>query len=473
VLAVNVNSFGLASEDLRLKFKPHSLRAMEEYDTSSKRPGSWVRDEMCKLRNVVLALLVVQTTAIVLLMRYSRTMARPADAGPIYLASAAVFMAEALKLPYCLLMVARIGGSWRGFTNLLQSEVLGQPAETFKCAVPALAYTIQGNLLFSALSNLDPPTYQVTYQTKTLFTALFSRILLGRTLANSQVGRGFVLAERAVSSKYSHSSWTSDGFPTRLLAVARARAALRRNGARLGPARRGAQLLGRRRLGAPWRRRGAPFTCLPPPPLISQRRRAPVPKAVYRAVFLWVLLVCWLQVLGAAVLSSLSSVYFERMLKRPAKSAVAGAEAAGLWLRNIQLGAFALPLAGLTMLCNDAEQLRSHGLFHGFGPVVWSVVLLNGCGGLLVAATMKYADNIVKCFAAALAIICGMLLSVPIFHLELNPVFLGGAGLTVVATVLYARKPALSWATLGMPTHRGAERGEGAPLCGSSGHSSC
>jgi UDP-sugar transporter A1/2/3 len=158
---------------------------MEEYETPSKRPGC--RDEMFKLRNVVLALLVVQTTAIVLLMRYSRTMARPADAGPIYLASAAVFMAEALKLPYCLLMVARIGGSWRGFASLLQSEVLGQPAETFKCAVPALAYTIQGNLLFIALSNLDPPTYQVTYQTKTLFTALFSRLLLGRTLANSQV----------------------------------------------------------------------------------------------------------------------------------------------------------------------------------------------------------------------------------------------------------------------------------------------
>ena len=141
---------------------------------------------MFRIRNVVLALLVVQTTSIVLLMRYSRTMARPADAGPLYLASAAVFTAEALKLPFCMLMVARIGGSWCGFANLIQSEVLGQPSETFKCSVPALAYTIQGNLLFVALSNLDPPTYQVTYQTKTLFTALFSRLLLGRSLAHSQ-----------------------------------------------------------------------------------------------------------------------------------------------------------------------------------------------------------------------------------------------------------------------------------------------
>eukprot|EP00967_Tisochrysis_lutea_P017875 scaffold20244_cov31-Tisochrysis_lutea.AAC.2 len=83
-------------------------------------------------------------------------------------------------------MVVRIGGGLEGFVALVRSEITSQPRETLKCAVPALAYTIQGNLLFVALSNLDAPTYQVTYQTKTLFTALFSRLLLGRTLANSQ-----------------------------------------------------------------------------------------------------------------------------------------------------------------------------------------------------------------------------------------------------------------------------------------------
>ena len=43
---------------------------------------------------------------------------------------------------------------------------------------------------------------------------------------------------------------------------------------------------------------------------------------------------------------------------------------------------------------------------------VWGVVLLNSAGGLLVAATMKYADNVVKCFATAIAILLGTLLSV-------------------------------------------------------------
>ena len=86
-------------------------------------------------------------------------------------------------------------------------------------------------------------------------------------------------------------------------------------------------------------------------------------------------------------------------------------------------------------------QLRSYGLLHGFDGVVWLVVLLNGCGGLLVAATMKYADNIVKCFAAALAILTGTILSVPIFGFELQPRFTLGVALTIAASILYSWAP--------------------------------
>lgn len=57
------------------------LRAMGKDDTLAKRSRSWLLDEMCKVRNIVLMLLVLQTTSIVLLMRYSRTMALPPDAG--------------------------------------------------------------------------------------------------------------------------------------------------------------------------------------------------------------------------------------------------------------------------------------------------------------------------------------------------------------------------------------------------------
>ena len=141
--------------------------------------------EALKTRNIVLVLLVVQTTSIVLLMRYSRTVERPFGSGPPYKATVAVFMAEVMKLPFC---VAMTGWSC-GIEELIpvpKDEVFGRFDETLRCAVPAVAYTLQGNLLFIALANLDAPTYQVTYQTKTIFTALFSRALLGRQLPVSQ-----------------------------------------------------------------------------------------------------------------------------------------------------------------------------------------------------------------------------------------------------------------------------------------------
>lgn len=46
--------------------------------------------------------------------------------------------------------------------QLLREEVVNKPAETMKLAIPAGIYTLQNNLLYVALSNLDAATYQVT-----------------------------------------------------------------------------------------------------------------------------------------------------------------------------------------------------------------------------------------------------------------------------------------------------------------------
>ena len=68
----------------------------------------------------------------------------------------------------------------------MREEVAGRPWHTFRMGVPALAYTVQGNLLFVALAHLEAPTYQVLAQGKTLFTALFSWFIIGRQLRASQ-----------------------------------------------------------------------------------------------------------------------------------------------------------------------------------------------------------------------------------------------------------------------------------------------
>ena len=140
-----------------------------------------------RTRHAVLVLLLLQTTGIVLLMRYSKTRHVPYEAGDAaYRATAAVLMAEVLKLPICVLMAGRAVGGASQLALLVREEILGNVRDTFKCAVPAVAFTLQGNLLFVALENLEAPVYQVTYQSKTVFTALFSRLILGRKLKPSQ-----------------------------------------------------------------------------------------------------------------------------------------------------------------------------------------------------------------------------------------------------------------------------------------------
>jgi len=66
--------------------------------------------------------------------------------------------------------------------NQLNAEIVNKPKETLKLLIPALLYTLQNNLYFIALSNLDVVTYQVTYQLKIFATALFSYLILGKKL---------------------------------------------------------------------------------------------------------------------------------------------------------------------------------------------------------------------------------------------------------------------------------------------------
>ncbi|KAG7523759.1 hypothetical protein JOB18_002819 [Solea senegalensis] len=137
-----------------------------------------------RLKYVSLGVLVVQTTSLVLTMRYSRTLK---EHGPRYLASSAVVSAEVLKVLTCILLVFRESRfSVQAMNELLKEEIVNKPLETIKLAIPAGIYTLQNNLLYVALSNLDGATYQVTYQLKILTTTLFSVVMLGKKLSFHQ-----------------------------------------------------------------------------------------------------------------------------------------------------------------------------------------------------------------------------------------------------------------------------------------------
>jgi len=130
------------------------------------------------IKYAALILLVAQMVGLVLLMRYSRTVPR-GENDPLYLASTAVFIMEVMKLIICLVVVAYQCGITE-FPREIHHHTIGSPLEIVKLCVPSLLYTVQNNLLYLALTNLDAATYQVCYQLKILTTAVFSAVLLNR-----------------------------------------------------------------------------------------------------------------------------------------------------------------------------------------------------------------------------------------------------------------------------------------------------
>jgi len=142
----------------------------------SQQRTSDARNNMIKYGSLLL--LVGQMVGLVLLMRYSRT---HSAGGELYLASTAVFMMEIMKLCLCLAVVFhQLGHSFSALRTEIYNNVWGAPFDMLKLCVPSLLYTIQNNLLYLALSNLDAATYQILYQLKILTTALFSATMLGR-----------------------------------------------------------------------------------------------------------------------------------------------------------------------------------------------------------------------------------------------------------------------------------------------------
>ncbi|CAJ0931993.1 unnamed protein product, partial [Mesorhabditis belari] len=132
------------------------------------------------LKYMSLVILIAQTTAIVLILRFTRTQK---SEGPRYLSSTAVVSAEIVKLFTCI-FVLFVNSRWRWstFASEIYRDCFADIKETLKIAVPAVLYVVQNNLLFLALSMLDAATYQVTYQLKILTTAFFSVSMLSKKL---------------------------------------------------------------------------------------------------------------------------------------------------------------------------------------------------------------------------------------------------------------------------------------------------
>lgn len=376
----------------------------------------------CQAKYFVLVLLVVQNTCLVLLMRYSRT--RP---GTMYLGSTAVCCDEALKLVTCLGILAvtylcekrkkeGVDGSG-GYSQVnmndanngtaesfgegdfvdndaddaeknITDEIINQNHESFRAYLKeqlqfdfrmaglAGLYTVQKNLLYLGISNLDAAVFQVTYQTKILTTAVFSVLLLGRKLSCQKIVGLMILT--------------------------------------LGVA------------------------------LVQLDKVEENASKSYQEQRRWVGV---LAVLGACCTSGFGGVYFELVLKplanpenETSSSQPPPRPPPSVWAKNVQLSTFAFIIALITAFLKDHKAISSDGFFQGYSPLVLLVITLEAGGGLVVAAVIKYADNILKSFATAVSILTSTIVSALVFGFLISKLFVGGCFLVFVAIGLYSRK---------------------------------
>jgi len=254
--------------------------------------------------------------------------------------------------------------------KMLFNEIFGKESDCFKVMVPAVLYLIQNNLQYLAASKLDAATFQVTYQMKIITTAIFSVMLLKRRLGMHQ--------------------WIAIA----LLSI------------------------------------GIALVQLPTGSTTTTTTTTTTTSGSEHAITDRI--VGFLAVIIACVLSGLSGVYFEKILK---KSRVT------VWARNVQLSLFSIiPGYLIGVLLLDGEKVREKGFFGGYTR--WTVLAIGNqaFGGILIAVVVKYADNILKGFATSISIILSSAVSYFVFQFHITLFFVIGGSLVMYATYLYGQQ---------------------------------
>ncbi|XP_052088672.1 UDP-galactose translocator-like [Mytilus californianus] len=133
------------------------------------------------LKYLSLVLLAVQTTLVIMMVRYVRT-----QKGDMFVASTAVIICEAFKMLASLAIILYQERSIHKLVQHLMKHIIDQPVDCIRMSIPAIIYVFQNNLFYVAVSNLDAATCQVTYQLKIFTTAVCSVIMLKTKISRLQ-----------------------------------------------------------------------------------------------------------------------------------------------------------------------------------------------------------------------------------------------------------------------------------------------
>ncbi|KAL3419663.1 nucleotide-sugar transporter [Phlyctema vagabunda] len=376
------------------------------------------------MKHVSLITLTFQNSALILIMHYSRIM--PVVGGRRYFTSTAVFLNEILKLTVSLTIamydISRTLPPSTPATVLFEQLYMSVfSGDGWKLAIPAALYTLQNSLQYIAVSNLDAVHFQILYQLKILTTAVFSVILLGRALSAKRwtalvlltLGVAIVQLPANDATTYSgvKNSESKFYFPRSFHELGQLT-----NGAAdvaVELTKRGVEGLSEGLV-----KRSATYEG------IEEDLGLAKPIMNYS--------IGLTAVLVAAIISGLTGVYFEKVLKESTTHV-------SVWTRNVQLSFYSLfPALIIGIIFKDGEEIAQRGFFDGYNLVVWAAIIFQAFGGVLVALCINYADNIAKNFATSISIIISFLFSVWFFDFQFSLSFIVGTTIVIFSTYLYS-----------------------------------
>ncbi|GAB2291661.1 hypothetical protein Dimus_025917 [Dionaea muscipula] len=101
-------------------------------------------------------------------------------------------------------------------------------------------------------------------------------------------------------------------------------------------------------------------------------------------------------------------------------------------VQNFWLYIFGMAFNAIAMLVQDFDAVVNKGFFHGYSFITVLMIVNHALCGITVSMVMKYADNIVKVYATAVAMLLTAIVSMFLFRFHLSLAFFLGSMLVSV-----------------------------------------
>lgn len=355
---------------------------------------------------------------------------------------------------------AGLAARYRVWKTILYRENFRDIIGTLKLIVPAVLYTIQNNVIYTALNNLEATTFQVGYQSKVVTTAVLSVLMLNRSLSGTKwlalliLTAGIVLTQLQPATDGRRGALAAASASASATSAAPAVAGFKAAGAEVAAADGAvATSVATVILGgdsdiitatSAWSSTGAGAEAEAVDDNGGEdgkksakkggtRAPKPIPQPLdFEKDSHNNQLVGMIAVMVASFCSAFAGVYFEKILKGTAPS---------VWVRNAQLAFFSMliGLGGYAFSLDPDDAFRAMDYFRGYNALVYILIAVQALGGLIIACVVKYADNILKGFATAMSIVLCGILSAMFMGFFPNVMFVTGSATVILATLLYSK----------------------------------